>query len=223
MTTEPPLPFGKILKNSTELVLACGEYQACSPRDAGGTADNDTPTAIRVLMHNPEMISCMSDYGLLARRPNGAPTALIQGLVAEASRDAVRAASRNSGVKISYYLDTLILSIVKEAGALPLVDPPRPDRTDQIDAIAELLGGAEGSSSSGSVGLQGRVSPEARDAVSAAIDASGVPKTYYLEGLIKKLIAENGTMPLIDPPRRVRGNHPEVLRDFPEVANRTAA
>lgn len=174
-------------------------------------------------MHNPAMISYMSDYGLLARRPNGAPTALIQGLVAEASRDAVRDASRSSGVKISYYLDTLILSIVKEAGALPLVDPPQPDRTNQIDAIADLVGGTEGGADYEPVGLQGRVSPEARDAVSAAIDASGVPKTYYLEGLIKKLVAENGTMPLIDPPRRSRGNQPEVIRDFPEVANRTAA
>ena len=175
-------------------------------------------------MNNPAMISHMSDYGILARRPNGAPTALVAGRVSEASRVAVAVAAKTSGVMKSYYLDALILGLVEEYGALPLVDPPQPYRANQIDAIADDLGAADGEEPKKKVDLQGRVSPEAQAAVNAAIDASGVPRTYYLEGLIRKLVAENdGAMPLVDSPRRDRVNQIEEIRKFSEVARRSAA
>lgn len=192
---------------------------------------NDTPTAIGVLVHNPTMISHMSDYGLRARRENGAPTALIAGLVAKRSRHGVQHAAKASGVTISYYLDTLLLGMVKEHGALPLVEPPLPDRSKQLEVIADILGaGDEGAASTKPVWLQARVSPEAHTAVYDAIETSGVKKTYYLEGLIKKLMteSEDGTLPLVDPPRRRairrdRANQIEEIRKFSEVASRSAA
>ena len=165
----------------------------------------------------------MRNHGLLARRPNGAPTALVQGLVSEASRDAVRDASRASGVKISYYLDALILGIVREHGRLPVVELPHPDPTNQIDEIADLLGNTDPAEVKALVGLQGRVSPEAWEAVRAATEASRVPKTYYLEGLIKRLCMGSGAMPLVDSPRRDRVNQLELISAFTEVANRSAA
>lgn len=56
--------------------------------------------------------------------------------------------------------------------------------------------------------LQGRVSPEARDDVKAAAEASGVTMSYYLETLIKNLVDENGGMPLVDSPRPQRQELP---------------
>lgn len=182
-------------------------------------------------MHNPAKISHMSDYGLRARRENGAPTQLIAGQVTKVSRAAVRHAAKASGVMNSYYLDALILGLVRDRGALPLVDPPLPDRSNQLEVIADVLGASNGASETEkTVGLQGRVSPEARAAMYDAIEASGVKKTYYLEGLIKKLMAESdeGMLPLVDPPRRRtirrdRANQIEEIRKFSEVASRSAA
>lgn len=170
------------------------------------------------------MITLMSDYGLRARRPNGAPTARVQGLVTKTSREAFREGARASGVKNSYYLDALILGLIGEHGALPLVEPPQPDRANQIDAIADVVGASDSAIEKATLNLQANVSPEAHTAVYDAIEASGVPKTYYLEGLIKKLVAENnGAMPLVEGPRRDRVNQIEEIRKFSEVASRSAA
>jgi len=56
--------------------------------------------------------------------------------------------------------------------------------------------------------LQGRVSPEAREIVKAAADASGVTMSYYLEALVNKLLDENGGMPLVESPRPQREELP---------------
>jgi hypothetical protein len=60
--------------------------------------------------------------------------------------------------------------------------------------------------------LQGRVSPEARNDVREAAEASGVTMSYYLEALITMLVEENGGMPLVDPPLRDRANQIAELR-----------
>lgn len=181
-------------------------------------------------MTNPAMITLMSNYGLRARRENGAPSARIQGLVSKGPRALVDQAAHESGVKTSYYLDTLILGLLKANGALPIVEPPLPDRANQLEAIADVLGASDEAIEEKTRLLQANVSPEAHAAVYDAIDASGVKKTYYLEGLIKKLSAdsEDGTLPLVDPPRRRairrdRANQIEEIRQFSEVASRSAA
>lgn len=61
-----------------------------------------------LFMHNPGTIALMSDYGRRARRPNDAPTVLLQGRVSPTARDDVREAAEASGVTMSYYLDALI-------------------------------------------------------------------------------------------------------------------
>jgi hypothetical protein len=55
--------------------------------------------------------------------------------------------------------------------------------------------------------LQGRVSPEAREVVKAAADASGVTMSYYLEALVG-LLEENGGLPLVESPRPQREELP---------------
>lgn len=67
--------------------------------------------------------------------------------------------------------------------------------------------------------LQGRVSPEARNDVKEAAEASGVTMSYYLEALITKLVDENGGMPLVDPPLRDSTNQiPELRRSRVKAA-----
>jgi hypothetical protein len=78
----------------------------------------------------------MSDYGRRARRPNDAPTVLLQGRVSSARND-VREAAEASGVTMSYYLDALIAKLVSENGGMPLVDPPARDRANQLDIPVE--------------------------------------------------------------------------------------
>jgi hypothetical protein len=56
--------------------------------------------------------------------------------------------------------------------------------------------------------LQGRVLPETRQAFKDAAEASGVSVAYYLDALATVLLAENGTLPLVDDPRRI--NHVEL-------------
>ncbi len=90
-----------------------------------------------LFMHNPGTMSLMSDYGRRARRPNDAPTVLLQGRVSPTARDDVREAAEASGVTMSYYLDALITKLVSENGGMPLVDPPARDRANQLDIPEE--------------------------------------------------------------------------------------
>ena len=79
----------------------------------------------------------MSDYGRRARRPNDAPTVLLQGRVSPTARNDVREAAEASGATMSYYLDALITKLVNENGGMPLVDPPARDRANQLDLPEE--------------------------------------------------------------------------------------
>ena len=79
----------------------------------------------------------MSDYGRRARRPNDAPTVLLQGRVSPSARNDVREAAEASGVTMSYYLDALIAKLVSENGGMPLVAPPARDRANQLDIPVE--------------------------------------------------------------------------------------
>ncbi|GEM_PF-1034928 len=90
-----------------------------------------------VFMHNPGTMASMSDYGRRARRPNDAPTVLLQGRVSPSARNDVREAAEASGVTMSYYLDALIAKLVSENGGMPLVDPPARDRANQLDIPVE--------------------------------------------------------------------------------------
>lgn len=98
---------------------------------------SNTPRAVRRIMHNPREDEPMSDYGLRARRANDAPTVLLQGRVSPDVRDDVRAAAEASGVTMSYYLEALFTKLVEEQGCMPLVDPPRRDRANQLDLPEE--------------------------------------------------------------------------------------
>jgi len=66
-----------------------------------------------------------------------------------------------------------------------------------MSAIRTRARRAEGSPT---VLLQGRVAPEARDAVHKAAARSGVSVAYYLEKLIIEL-EEDGGLPVVEPPR----------------------
>ena len=90
-----------------------------------------------VFMHNPGTMARMSDYGRRARRPNDAPTVLLQGRVSPTARNDVREAAEASGVTMSYYLDALITKLINENGGMPLVDPPARDRANQLDLPEE--------------------------------------------------------------------------------------
>lgn len=48
--------------------------------------------------------------------------------------------------------------------------------------------------------LQGRVAPDAREQVALAAQESGVSLSYYLERLIRDLVTEYGSLPLVDKP-----------------------
>jgi hypothetical protein len=52
--------------------------------------------------------------------------------------------------------------------------------------------------------LQGRVPQEIRDEVTAAAEASGVSMAYYLEQLVRDLVAERGAMPTVAKPAHYR-------------------
>ena len=52
--------------------------------------------------------------------------------------------------------------------------------------------------------LQGRVSPQVKDEVHLAAEASGVSLAYYLETLITDLVAAHGTLPLVAKPATKR-------------------
>lgn len=56
--------------------------------------------------------------------------------------------------------------------------------------------------------LQGRVAPDARAAVQAAAERSGVSIAYYMEALIYQLVEENGDLPVIASPRPQREELP---------------
>lgn len=67
------------------------------------------------------------------RRPDNIPTVMLQGRVAPDVRAAVAAAAAASGVSVSYYLERLFKDMLDERGALPHVQPPRPQKETLID------------------------------------------------------------------------------------------
>lgn len=67
------------------------------------------------------------------RRPDNIPTVMLQGRVAPEVRTAVGEAATASGVSVSYYLDRLFKDMIAERGALPHVQPPRPQKETLID------------------------------------------------------------------------------------------
>lgn len=79
----------------------------------------------------------MIDSGRRARRPDDAPTVLLQGRVSPETRDEVKAAAAASGVTVAYYLEALIAKLVDENGAMPLVERPKRDRVNQLDLPEE--------------------------------------------------------------------------------------
>lgn len=171
----------------------------------------------------------MSDYGLLARRPNGAPAVLLQNQVADAARQAVHAAAKASGVKNSYYLDSWILQMVGIRGDLPILTLPRGNAVGQLEGLGTLLqepaasGTASADEPAKLVRLNAQVSPGAAEAVHRAALASGIGKTLYLGVLIEKTMDEEGSMPLVDSPRRDRANQIRAIREFTEVSRSNAA
>ncbi|MEV8241984.1 hypothetical protein AB0O90_17195 [Microbacterium testaceum] len=79
----------------------------------------------------------MTDTGRRARRPDDAPTVLLQGRVSPETRDEVKAAAAASGVTVAYYLEALIAKLIDENGSMPLVDRPKRDRANQLDIPQE--------------------------------------------------------------------------------------
>ncbi len=70
----------------------------------------------------------MSPSRGVQRRPDNAPTVLMQGRVSPEARAAVQEAARASGVSVSFYLDAFIKNILRETGELPRVQPPKPQK-----------------------------------------------------------------------------------------------
>ena len=77
-------------------------------------------------MHTHAKVDDMGAQPNRSRRPENAPTVLLQGRVAPSVRDEVRQAADASGVSLSYYLEALLQDLVRAQGALPIV--PRPIR-----------------------------------------------------------------------------------------------
>lgn len=75
-----------------------------------------------------------------------------------------------------------------------------------IGRMAQIKGRATRSKTkaTATVLLQGRVPQEIRDQVTAAAEASGVSMAYYLEQLVRDLVAERGEMPLVEKPAYYR-------------------
>jgi hypothetical protein len=86
-------------------------------------------------MHTSRHDGAMSAIRSRARRPENVPTVLLQGRVAPEIRAEVQAAAAASGVSIAYYLEAFIGGIVRDQGALPQVDAPRP-RSEELSIPA---------------------------------------------------------------------------------------
>lgn len=69
------------------------------------------------------------------RRPDNAPSVLMQGRVAPDVRTAVADAAAASGVSVSYYLERHFKDILDERGSLPHVLPPKPQKETLIDDV----------------------------------------------------------------------------------------
>jgi hypothetical protein len=80
----------------------------------------------------------MHTFNGRARRPEGAPTTLLQARTSPEARELASRAAQLSGVTFSYYVDALLLQVAElNGGELPLVDAPLPQH-DQlpIDELA---------------------------------------------------------------------------------------
>lgn len=77
-------------------------------------------------MHNlRDRLIFMSTQPGRARRRDGAVTVLLQGKVTPERRTAVSAAADDSGLSLSFYLDTLVRHL-EENGGLPVFPRPKP-------------------------------------------------------------------------------------------------
>ena len=85
---------------------------------------------IHARMHSRSMLVPMSATRGMAKRAENAPSVLLQGRVSPETRVEVQQAAAASGVSIAYYLEALVADLVRENGALPLVDAPRPQREE---------------------------------------------------------------------------------------------
>lgn len=70
----------------------------------------------------------MSPTRGVQRRPDYAAAVLLQGRVSPEVRLAVHEAATASGTSVSYYLDRLFKDFLDDAGQLPHVQPPRPQK-----------------------------------------------------------------------------------------------
>jgi len=82
-------------------------------------------------MHTPETMAPMSQFERrITRRPDNAPTVLLQGRVSPEVRAEYKAAADASGVSVAYYLEALAAKLLDEHGSMPLVESPRPQREE---------------------------------------------------------------------------------------------
>jgi hypothetical protein len=78
----------------------------------------------RPRMHMPGQSWGMAAMKDRTRRPDGAPTVLLQGRVSPRTRAEVQAAAAANGVSISYYLEALLDQLVADQGTLPALNLP---------------------------------------------------------------------------------------------------
>lgn len=86
------------------------------------------------MLHHAWLMAAMKDR---ARRPDGAPTVLLQGRVSPKSRAEVQAAAAENGVSISFYLEALIDQLVADQGSLPALTH-RPRNAQEELPIADV-------------------------------------------------------------------------------------
>jgi hypothetical protein len=79
----------------------------------------------RPRMHMPQHSCGMAAMKDRARRPDGAPTVLLQGRVSPRTRAEVQAAAAENGVSLSFYLEALIDQLVADQGCLPALTRSR--------------------------------------------------------------------------------------------------
>ncbi len=66
----------------------------------------------------------MNSHGR-ARRPDNAPTVLLQARVHPDARRTVQEAAERSGVSIAFYMNALIARLAEDPDGLPIIPPAR--------------------------------------------------------------------------------------------------
>lgn len=82
--------------------------------------------------------------------------------------------------------------------------PVRMHLPNRMDAMSDYGRRASRAQNAPTVLLQGRVHPETRQAFKDAAAASGVSVAYYLDALAQTLLAERGSLPLVEDPRPIK-------------------